>query len=57
MWDEEKFEDCGHYYSCHYDNVRGEVIVCPHYNWGRCDLHDEYPQVFPEECICEEDES
>ena len=31
-----------------------EDDVCPHYNWGRCDLHEKYPTIMPEECIDKE---
>jgi hypothetical protein len=42
---------CLHYFSCHYDNITGESLPCPHYWQGLCELSDSYPQIFPKKCI------
>lgn len=45
------YEKCVHYQYRHYDNVENEYPICPHYNNGYCDLHQEHPDVFPEKCV------
>ncbi|MCJ7424743.1 hypothetical protein MUP01_10825 [Candidatus Bathyarchaeota archaeon] len=51
------YEKCVHYQYQHFDNVKGDYPICPHYNHGYCDMYEEHPQVFSEKCVISKEAS